>query len=418
MDDRKKNIIDLDSARDAMREKDQREELTTLRGVGEHEEPKSRGGKRKVVALIAILAIVFSVVIAAAFWDRLNIDALRRIVTYGKAGQSSTASGGTLEYEDSASEKFAALGDDLVMLTNSKATVCGKDGTELFSCGVQMKDPALEVGKEKAVAYDVGGAELVVFDAKKQLLSLTLDDNLAFISASLNGSDYLAVTAQKAGNKGCVSVYDANMNLLFEFNSSQRYVMNAYVTEDCGYLVAETLGQSDGGYISEMVVYKLKSSEEFSSFTVSGGMVLDLGSVGAYTAAIADDQLSIASAQTGEIKSTYSFGSEYLRGYSLDGDGFAAVLLNRYRAGSVARIATIGDDGKEIASIDINDEVLDISAKGRYVAVLYSDKLVIYTKYLEEYATISDTGSAKHVCMRTDGTAWVAGSVSAKVAVP
>ncbi|MEA4813580.1 MAG: DUF5711 family protein [Oscillospiraceae bacterium] len=418
MDERKKNIIDLDRARDAMREKNEREELTTLR-TDEEEKPDAPKRKKGMAAALAvILVIVFAVVLVAAFWDKLNIDALRRIVTYGGANQSETAENGAFEYEDAASECFASLGDDLVILTNNSVSVRDRDGKTLFTCDVQMNDPVLDVGKDKAVAYDVGGSSLVVFDAKEQCLKLTLDKNLAFISASLNDSDYLAVTAQKSGEKGCVSVYDSNMNLVFEFNSSQRYVMNACVTADCSYLVAETLGQSDGSYISEMAVYKLKSGEQLSSLTVSGGMVLDLGSIGAQTAALADDRLAIASAQTGEIGATYTFNTEYLRGYSLAGDGFAALLLNRYRAGSVARIATVGSDGAEIASLDINDEVLDISAKGRYIAVLYSDKLVIYTKYMDEYATLTDTGYAKYVCMRADGSAWLVGSGSAKLIVP
>ena len=64
---------------------------------------------------------------------------------------------------------------------------------------------------------------------------------------------------------------------------------------------------------------------------------------------VSDTALTYAG-QDGEIRATYSYSGSYLREYDLNGDGFAALLLNRYRSGSVGRLVTVDTDGQEIAS--------------------------------------------------------------------
>lgn len=54
----------------------------------------------------------------------------------------------------------------------------------------------------------------------------------------------------------------------------------------------------------------------------------------------------------------------YLKDYALEGDGFSALLLGKYRAGSGAALVTVGADGQELASLDLEDQVLDLDASG------------------------------------------------------
>ena len=48
----------------------------------------------------------------------------------------------------------------------------------------------------------------------------------------------------------------------------------------------------------------------------------------------------------------------------------------------------------------MNEEILSISAAGRYLAVLYMDSVVIYTEELEIYAQLEGTDYARSVLMR------------------
>ena len=62
--------------------------------------------------------------------------------------------------------------------------------------------------------------------------------------------------------------------------------------------------------------------------------------------------------------------------------------------------------------------MLDISSAGRYLAVLFSDRLTIYDKYLTEVATLPDVSEARAVLMRSDGSAVLAGASGASLYLP
>ena len=79
---------------------------------------------------------------------------------------------------------------------------------------------------------------------------------------------------------------------------------------------------------------------------------------------------------------------------------------------------TVGEDGQRLGMLDVRSEALDVSAAGRYVAVLYGDSLTIYTAELTEYATLSGTDFAKQVIMRPDGTALLIGASRAWLYIP
>ncbi|MDD5931108.1 MAG: hypothetical protein PUC45_01405 [Oscillospiraceae bacterium] len=84
----------------------------------------------------------------------------------------------------------------------------------------------------------------------------------------------------------------------------------------------------------------------------------------------------------------------------------------------MGRLVTVGADGRELGSLDVNEEILNISASGRYLAVLYATRLVIYNADLQAYASLSGTDYARQVLVRSDGSALLVSSESAKLFLP
>ena len=120
----------------------------------------------------------------------------------------------------------------------------------------------------------------------------------------------------------------------------------------------------------------------------------------------------------GKLAGSYSYDGGYLHRCSLDGDGYAALLLGRYKSGSQGRLVTVDSQGRELASLDIDEEVMSLSAAGKYVAVLYQDHLTIYDKDLQEYAVLKDVSAAGTVLMRSDGSAVLTGASAASLYLP
>ena len=382
---------------------------------GEEEEKKPRRKLRGCLIFFLTLVAVLGVVVFAAYRDGTGFDALRRYLNYGsveKAGGESV-----YDYDASASNRFAALGDRLVMLSDTRLCVLNDSGGEVWSTAVNMSAPALHSGGGKAVAYDVGGTVLYVVDQNGEVLTLTTSEEEPFISATLNGDGWLAVTAKLKGYKGCVRVYNSDMEEVFLFRSSRRFVSDAWVAGKGSALAAVTLGQESGTFVSNVVLYHLTEEEPYGNYDVTDGLAAATGWVDGKLAVVSDTSLTFADTK-GTVEATCSYSGAHLREYDLNGDGFAAVLLNRYQTGSVGRLVTVAADGTELGSLDVSEEIQDISACGKYLAVLYLDRLVIYNPMLEAYASLKGTEAVRGVLMRSDGSALLLFSESAKLFLP
>ena len=381
----------------------------------EDEAPRKSGRLRRFGIFFLILAVVLAVVIVAAYRDGTGFDALKRLFSYGGGSEIMEETG--YRYDASDNNRFAALGNALVVLSDTKLQILGRDGQEVWSTAVRMTSPALSVGGGRAVAYDVGGTELYVVDEDGQVLALTAQEDYPFLSARLNGDGWLAVTKEQEGYKASVTVYNGRMEEVFAFNASQRFVVDACVTDDNTMLAAVTLGQENSVFVSNVVLYRLDQEEPAADYDITDGLVLAIGQQDGRLVTVSDTCLTYAD-QDGEIQATYSYGGGYLREYDLSGDGFSALLLNRYKSGSVGRLVTVDTEGQEIASLDVNQEILSLSAAGSYLAVLYMDSVVIYTDELEPYATLEGTDYARSVLMRQDGSALLLASDSAHLFLP
>lgn len=387
---------------------------------GAEDSPHGHGGKSRgphVWPFFLVLTVVLGIVALAAWRGGTGFDAVRRLFSYGASEKNSGAV--RYDYDASPYNRFAVLEDRLIVLSESVLRILGKDGKTLWSMPVKMSSPALTSGGGVAAAYDVGGTELHLLGTDGERFSVTQTEDQPIIAASLNGSGWLAVTSGKQNYKGGVSVYNSQGTLVFEFNSSTRFVTDACVTEDNGHLAAVTLGQENGTFVSSIVIYDLaeQAAEPEADYSISDGLVLSIGQQGGHLITVSDSCLTFATT-AGKAEAVYSFGGGYLREFDYHGSGFTALLLNRYRAGSVSRLVTVNRSGEELASLDIREEVLDISAAGRYLAVLYMDKLVVYNSELQVYASLSGIGYTHCVLMRPDGSAILAASEFATLFLP
>ena len=369
---------------------------------------------RRFLIFFVVLVVVLAVVLMAEYRDGTGFDVLRRYFTYGETKAESDSG---YQYDASSNNRFAVLGDRLVVLSNTSLQVLSADGGEIWSTSVKMNTPALAVGGGRAVAYDVGGTELHVVDSDGEQMNLTADPAEPFLAATLNDNGWLAVTAERDNCKGAVDVYNAKGELMFTFRSSQRFVTDAYVTDDDAYLAAVTLGQEESVFVSNIVLYDLTETDPVADYDVSDGLVLEISEQDGKIVTVSDTALTLADSK-GTVEGSYFYGDEYLREYDTAGDDFTVLLLNRYQSGSLGRLVTVDEKGEEIASLDISDEVVGLSAAGRYIAVLYIDHLEVYNQDLQTYATLEDTGYARDILMRSDGSVLLLASESARLFLP
>ena len=224
------------------------------------------------------------------------------------------------------------------------------------------------------------------------------------------------MVTDKSGCKAAVYVYNPGGEMVFEFDSSERFVMTASVSDNGRQMAAVTMGQADGTFVSSVVIYKLSSDTPRASCDLSGDAVYQLGMLKGKYCAAAEDALYLIS-DDGSL-TTYDYKEEFLRRCSFSDGEYAALLLGTYKSGTQGRLVTVGADGEEIASCDLDSDVLSLSATGRYIAVLSTDHLTIYNRNLKEVAALTDVSTAKQVIMRRDGSAVLVGNDASSLYLP
>lgn len=395
---------------------DKREQMTFTGGNPQEEPPRRVAKKSKkrflwlaLVTLLALIAVVLSVL-----YDRGEFDGLRRRLLYAKAQKDENGCAQLYRYASDQSGSFASLDGSLASVSMHQVSVLDETGKTVYEQTVKFQSPALVRGASCAAAYDVGGTSVYVLTAKG--LACQVDTSGEILAVALNKDGYLTVTSNESGCKAAVRVYDASGQPVFAYRSADRFIMTAALSDDSRTLAAVTMGQSSGVFTSYVVFYRINSESALTTTALTGSLIYDLIPMGSRFCAVMEEQLCFLD-DSWEVRAAYSCGSDYLRRVDC-GDGYAALLLGRYRNGTQHRLVTVDSDGQVMASLDVDGEVLSMSAAGRYIAVLFSDRMVIYDKTLAECARLDAVSEARQVLMRADGSAVLAGSTAASLYLP
>ena len=379
----------------------------------------------RLLAFLVTLALIFGAVTLVVYRDRLNFDAIRRYFTYRSLERNDSGQAESFAHEGSTRDIFVSAGENLLVCSTTGVRLFSGSGTQYANEQIVMEQPVAMAAGEWSLAYDAGGKSLYLFRDKEKVFSLGADNGKTILSARVNENGWLAVVTQAASYKGSVTVYNPQQQPVLQLNRSSGFVMDAVVTEDGKYLATVTVSQSGASFASSLDFYRLDRTEEETepdaSCTLDGSVILDLREQDGTMWALGDTgvfAVSLAEKSLGERKGAYSYSEQYLKEFSLEGDGYAALLLGKYRAGTQAQLLVTDEAGEVTGTLDIGEQVLSLSAAGRYIAVLTADRLDIYTSDLRLYDSLSGTQNAQKVLMRADGTAMLIGAKTARLYIP
>lgn len=175
---------------------------------------------------------------------------------------------------------------------------------------------------------------------------------------------------------------------------------------------------SDGGsFRSRVLFYQVNQKEPSLEVSLNGSSVLDMRYTDSGLWVLGESSLMIVSPKDGSVQ-TYSFGRSYLKGCDLSGDGFALVLLGRYRAGSADQAITVNAQGEQQAVLSLGGQVLDFSAGGSYCARSPARAECVQPGYGAGVVHGSPPWGPGGMDMGADGTAVLADSQRAWLYIP
>ncbi|NCE63424.1 hypothetical protein D1159_02230 [Pseudoflavonifractor sp. 524-17] len=389
-------------------------------------EPKSKPQKRKPPLLFRLLAflLTLALVLGAMFLvvnrDRFNMDSLRRWFQYRTLERNESGLAESFPYSGGSTNSFATLNNGLLVSSPQSIQLYSGDGTLLLDQPVSMDHPVIDSNTKTALVYDAGGTSLYVFSGGAQQFSLSLREGESFLSARLNDAGEMVVVAQQSGFKGTATVYDNSFAATLRVKLSSRFILDAALSPDGRSMVLLTIGTQGSQFDTQAEFYRLSRTEEDiePDAVCSLGSDVSLGlrwtSGGVWV--LGENSLSILDAD-GTVQTNYSYSGRYLKGFSLDGDGYAALLLGKYRAGSTADLVVVDEDG-QTASYSLGEQVFSLSAAGKYIALLSAGRLDIFRSDLTPYRSLEITQGARRVIQRSDGSTMLMNANTAHLYIP
>ena len=375
----------------------------------------------RLLAFLVTVALVVGAVFLVANYDKLNFDALKRWFAYRDLERGETGQSASFAFEGGAASAFGLLGGDLLVCSGAEIRLYSDSGQVYVDQAVSMDSPVVATAGNAALVYDVGGTALFVYRDREEVFSLSLEEGQQLLSASLSPQGQLAVVSHESGHRALVTVYDSTFSPQIRLNLSTRFVMDAALSPAGSAVALATMGLNGDTFESRIEHYRLdRTAEETDpdwACSLGNDLVLALRWSDNGIWALGETGLSILSPD-GETAGFADYGGLYLKDFSLDGDGTAALLLGRYRAGTSAQLQVFSPDGALRASLPVEEQVLSLSAAGRYVGLLTADRLDIYDQDLENYSTLDGTQGAQKVLQQSDGSAMLIANAAAWLYLP
>lgn len=358
--------------------------------------------RRRIALLLGTLLLIAGLIFLVTYRDRMGLDLFTRLFAYDNEK-------GSVTYSHSFRSEDLFVGMDYKLLASSDTQLQLFSGTGSSLLRIEQlsfRSPALFTNGKQAVIYDAGGRTLYVIAKNKIAFTLELPSGQYILSATINQNGWLAVTTKEDGHRGVITIYNESYQRILSRRLSDYYAIGAAVTPDCrGYYILAP-GQSNGVFDSRLLFFAIDGSEDTkpkSQISVGDNVVLSLTSSNTRTWVLTDTGL-FTLLSSGELAARYDFQGSHLKRASLDGNEFAALLLSPSQSGNTGTLVTVDYDGQVLGTLELEEQVLSLSAAGRYVAVLTSNSLHLYTKELREISSSDSIQGVRNLALFPDST--------------
>ena len=371
-------------------------------------------GKRIRVFWI-VLVLVILIVGLILFAEQLNLDALGRRITYGLSGRGEDY--GVFTFDAHSSNRFAAYGDGLAVASAGGLKAMDADGRTDQSVACSLANPAVCAGGDVTVCYDLGGGSLTAVRRHGGTV-LEYETEGGIFDADVASDGAIAVSAAESGYKTVLRVYDGGQKEIYRWFSSSRFLPVCAVSRGGDWLAAVSLGEDGGEFAASLLVFRTGDQDVYRTVDLGDQLVYDAAfSENGRICLVCEDAMRTFTVD-GREEGAMELSGRALTDYDLSGDGFSVAAVSPMQAGSLSTVITFDRSGQELGSAELDEEVLDVSAAGKYAAVLTGQALTIYRRDMTEYCRMDNNILATRVLQHADGTAILIAGNSGRLLIP
>jgi len=280
-------------------------------------------------------------------------------------------------------------------------------GNETLRVGFRMDRPAVSVNNRRAIAFDIGGHSVLVFEAGRVIYSM--ETNGTIISASINRNGWFTVSTQEgAGLRSLATVYNDRGNAVFRANLHMGYALYSVLSPDNRDLAVINL--TDVG--SRIPVWQgINQQDPGFTFELYNELILDMRFLpNGQIMAVSTDRL-ISIDRNGVSNDFFEFGSSRLGGL-ISEDGAILLHLLDYGVGHTGRLIRLDERGNIRAERITTRDIISMSYGGGFFVIMSADGISFLDENLYELPHTAESmilGGVNRVLALRDGVALVTG---------
>ncbi len=328
---------------------------------------KAEAKKRWQNALIAVLVVIAVIVGCQALIPAGIFETATTMVKALGTGDYPIA------FETTNTDNAVAKSGYYYVLTDGEIKAISNGGKVIFSYNHGFEKPVLKASKTRALVFNQGGNDALIFTLSKLQSHITLEDEIINAAIGDNGT-YAFVTTAK-GYAAKVSVYKKNQKLLYEWFSANDMINNVAVAKNGKKIAVSVISAKVGGFDSRLMILNFKSANAEFEKQYDGELIYDLS---------CDNfrGVTVATANTFElIRYSKYKATTYKNDYNLQmlrkSGNKALLLFNRENDKTDNRIAVIKPNGKLDFEVKFNGIITDITLKNNHIYLISDTKAYI-----------------------------------------
>lgn len=285
---------------------------------------------------------------------------------------------GNYPIELNSTETIATVsrGSYYYILSNTNIDAFTNSGKHLFSYTHGYENPVLKVSDTRALVFEQGGTEALIFDLKK--LKTTVKTEKPIITGAVSDSGRYALVTLSDKYASAVSVYDKEDGLVYEWYSAEDTVNNVAVSPNGKKIAVSAFNSGGGQYKSTLSVLNFKSATAEYTEIFENALVYNIDSSFKSGFEVVTENgikfIKWHKYKSQEYKNEYSTAI-----FRTDKNSYVAVF-NRESDKTDNRIAVFSKSGKLTSEFSYKGIVSDIAVRGNHIYCMSDTEIFLLSK--------------------------------------
>ncbi len=339
---------------------------------------KIKSGLRFTRFVLLFLMAVAAIVLIFSNRDKINMDNFKRLAAKIDLGISreKESDNSVIDFDYDSSGKIAVYKDGIARVTSENLVIMDNIGTQFQSVLTGFNTPALVTTDKYVMAFDRGGKRLIVTNSFTVLFDTIFEDNI--VTATMNENGYIAVVTESEAYKNKLIVYNSSFKEVYRINSLSRYIVDAQVSQNNKLVAVSSLYVKDADVIPQINYYKLTSDESLWNCNYKDSVAVSIKTKNDGSICSIFEWGLVVLDSKGQEKFKYEFGNKILQSCYIDKAKYNVAVVSESISGN-SQILAFTNKGKQICDLKLDTNVLSIDVYEDRMAVLFRDKICIYS---------------------------------------